>query len=49
MLQRIGIIVMVLGAMCADSECLLIPIGVTSIGALLVWISIGREARDETA
>lgn len=47
MLQRIGWFVMVLGAMCADSECLLIPIGIVAIGALLLKVGEWKEARDE--
>ena len=49
MLQKIGFFVMCIGGMMADSECLLIPIVVTSIGALLFWLGERREADDETA
>ncbi len=49
MLQKIGILIMCIGGTMANSECLLIPIGVTAFGALLVWIGLGREADDETA
>ena len=49
MLQKIGFFIMCIGGMMADSECLLIPIAVTSIGALLFWLGERREADDETA
>lgn len=49
MLQKIGFFVMCIGGMMADSECLLIPIAVTSIGALLIWLGARTEADDETA
>lgn len=49
MLQKIGLVILCIGGMMADSECLLIPIAVTAIGALLFWIGAGREADDETA
>jgi hypothetical protein len=49
MLQKIGFIMMCIGGMMADSECLLIPIAVTAIGALLFWIGDGKGADDEAA
>lgn len=49
MLQKIGFFIMCIGGMMADSDCLLVPIAVTAIGALLFWIGAGREADDETA
>lgn len=49
MLQKIGFILVCIGLMMADSDCLLIPFGVVSIGALLLWIETGREADDEAA
>ena len=33
----------------ADSDCLLVPIGVAALGAFLIWIAGRREADDETA
>ena len=48
MLQKIGFFVMCIGGMMADSECLLIPIAVTSIGALLFWLGERRAADGET-
>lgn len=49
MLQKIGFILVCIGLMMADSDCLLIPFGVVSIGAFLIWIADRREADDETA
>ena len=49
MLQKIGFIMMCIGGMMADSECLLIPIGVVALVAFLIWIGDRREADDETA
>lgn len=49
MLQTIGIFLMCIGGMMADSECLLIPIAVTGLGALLVWTGSGTEADDGKA
>ena len=49
MLQKVGFMIMCIATMLADSECLLIPLGVAVIGALLLWIGLGREADDETA
>ena len=40
---------MCIGGMMADSEYLLIPIGVAALGAFLIWIGDRREADDETA
>lgn len=44
MLQKIGFITMCIGAMMADSDCLLVPIGAAALGAWLIWIGLGREA-----
>lgn len=49
MLQKIGFFVMCIGGMMADSECLLIPIGVAALGAFLIWVGDRKEADDETA
>lgn len=49
MLQRIGFFTMCIGAMLADSNCVLIPLGVAAIGAILVWIGLGKEPDRETA
>ena len=49
MLQKIGFFIMCIGGMMADSECLLIPIGVAALGAFLIWLGDRREADDETA
>ena len=49
MLQKIGFFIMCIGGMIADSECLLIPIGVAALVAFLIWIGDRREADDETA
>lgn len=40
---------MCIGTMFADSDCLLIPFAVVSIGAALLWIGSGKESDDETA
>lgn len=40
---------MCIGAMLADSNCVLIPLVVAAIGAILVWIGLGRESDHETA
>lgn len=48
MLQKIGFFMMCIGGMLADSDCILIPIAITGIGALLLWVSLGEEAEDET-
>ena len=37
MMQKIGFFTMCIGGMCADSECLLIPIIITGIGALMIY------------
>jgi hypothetical protein len=49
MLQKIGFFMMCIGGTIADSDCILVPIAVTGIGAVLLWISMGEEADDETA
>lgn len=49
MLQKIGFFIMCIGGMMADSECLLIPIGVAALGAFLIWLGDRKEADDETA
>ena len=49
MLQKIGFFMMCIGGMMADSDCLLIPIGVAALGAFLIWLGDRREADDETA
>lgn len=49
MLQEIGFFIMCIGGMMADSECLLIPIGVAALGAFLIWLGNRKEAEDETA
>jgi len=49
MLQKIGFALMCIGAAIADSESLLIPAAVVAVGALLIWVGLGREADDETA
>lgn len=36
MIQKIGFFMMCFGGMCADSECLLIPIIIAGIGALMI-------------
>lgn len=49
MLQKIGFFIMCIGGMMANSECLLIPIGVDALGAFLIWLGNRKEADDETA
>ena len=49
MLQKIGFAILCIGMMMADSENLLIPLAVVSLGVALIWAGIGREADDETA
>lgn len=46
MLQRLGIILLILGLTMGESENLLIPLATIATGIGLVWISMGREAED---
>jgi hypothetical protein len=42
MLQKIGLMIVFIGAMMADSETMLAPIGVIGIGMFLIYL--GMEA-----
>ena len=48
MFSRIGVVIFCIGVTMADSECLLVPIAVVAVGALLVRIGLARgELKDE--
>lgn len=47
MFSRIGIIILCLGVMMADSECLLIPVAVVALGAALIKIGHSRGELEE--
>jgi hypothetical protein len=47
MLYRLGIILFVLGIVTADSERLVIPATLVSIGMVLIWLGKRREADNE--
>ena len=48
MLYRLGITLFVLGIVTADSERLVIPATLVSIGMVLIWLGMKREAAHET-
>ena len=48
MLQKIGFMIMCIGAMLADSENILVPVAVVGLGAILIWFGLGTEDNDET-
>ena len=43
MLSRLGMIILFIGVMMADSECLLIPAGIVAIGVALMMIGARRD------
>jgi len=47
MLSRLGMIVIFIGVMMADSENLLIPLGVVAIGIAMVMIGTRRDENGE--
>lgn len=47
MLQRLGIILFILGMAMGDSENLVIPAALIAAGIGLVWLATGREADHE--
>ena len=47
MLSRIGILILILGLTMADSECLLIPVAVMALGAVLIKIGYMRGELEE--
>ncbi len=47
MFEKIGATITAFGVMCADSECLLIPLGIVAVGMLMVMIG-ERRCNDET-
>lgn len=47
MLSRIGILILILGLTMADSECLLIPVAVMTLGAVLIKIGYMRGELEE--
>lgn len=47
MLQRLGIILLMLGIAMGDSDNLIIPTVLIAAGIGLVWIAIGKEADHE--
>lgn len=48
MLQKIGFLTICIGAMCADTDNLLIPIGIVLIGAVLLKIGEKLEGRHKS-
>lgn len=46
MLNRLGMIIVMLGAMAADSPSLLAPISLIAVGAALIWLG-RRFGHDE--
>ena len=47
MFSRIGILILILGLTMADSECLLIPVAVMALGAVLIKIGYMRGELEE--
>ena len=47
MLSRIGVLILILGLTMADSECLLIPVAVMALGAVLIKIGYMRGELEE--
>ena len=47
MLSRVGILILILGLTMADSECLLIPVAVMALGAVLIKIGYMRGELEE--
>lgn len=47
MLAKVGFLLVCIGAMMGDSECLLIPAAIIGIGFALIRIGCGREASHE--
>ena len=47
MLSRIGVLILILGLTMADSECLLIPVAVMALGAILIKIGYMRGELEE--
>lgn len=45
--EKIGFILMALGTMVANSDCILIPVVVVGLGAMLVLNGLGKEENDE--
>lgn len=44
-MQGIGFLIICFGAMCADSENLLIPIAIATVGAVLILLGKEKEER----
>lgn len=47
MLCRIGFLMVVIGIMAADSDCLLVPAALVGVGTLLLWKGGAFEGREE--
>lgn len=49
MLIRLGILIIIVGAMAGDSPSILAPISIMAVGAILVAIGNRMEGNDENA